>query len=312
MTTNVLWRQYKEFSGCLIRGTASIVPQDPSKHLSCAAWLTAEAEAPSYGFVQSYDGAGISAGLLHNILVAPRDLSQGDLGQLLRRIFDVALPYEQSHDWSTGAGDLKRSLDGRGWALTQDGKFRTQDGKLVSGVALRSWAAPPDGKVPNTGPNWDAASKIAGYFNKLFAWEGSWKIQEDFAIEWLARGNRAAELEVYRTFSGHADLDSFVALPVAAIPSEVHVAMCVYHSFSVNSPAVAGRCLANATQAQGGRVNHVVFSKALIRELGTHGRDVWHDQPGDGNDRYDRTRVALWGRADLFPGGRDLMPRDLA
>jgi hypothetical protein len=304
--TNVLWRQYKEFSGCLIRGTDPIVPQDSSKHLSCAAWLTSEAEAPSYGFVQSYDGPGISAGLLHNILVAPRDLTQGDLGLLVRRLLDV-----MNSDYDYQGRAFNAELASKGWTLAQDGKFRTSDGKLVPGAALRDWVAPPNGHVPQTGPHWGHASEIATVFHNLFSAKSGRKVQEDFAIGWLARGNRAAELEVYRKFSGHQDLDSFVALLASAIPSEVHVAMCVYHSFSVNSPAVAARCLANAKMATLTDMDHVTFSKTLIRELGTHGRDVWHDQPGDGNDRYDRTRVALWSRADLFPGGQQLMPRDL-
>lgn len=307
--TNVLWRKYKDFSGCLIRGTDPIVPQDPSKHLSCAAWLTAEAEGPSYGFVQSYDGAGISAGLLHNVLVYPRDLSQGDLGLLVRRMLDVMGGSEIQ-----GVRAFDAEMEKQGWTLSPDGKFRKPDGKLVSGATLRNWAAPIDGVVPRKGLSWDRAAHVATVFHSLFtAWPGR-KVQEDFAIAWLARGNRAAELAVYRLFAGD-DLDSVVSLPISALPPEIHVAMCVYHSFSVNSPAVAARCLENTRKAMSevarDRLNYVVFAKRLIRELGTHGRDVWHDEPGDGNNRYDRTRVALWGREDLFPGGHDLMPRDL-
>jgi hypothetical protein len=317
-TTNVLWRQYKEFSGCLIRGTDPILPQDPKKHMSCAAWLTAEAEAPSYGFVQSYDGAGISAGLLHNILVFPKDLTQGDLGLLVRRMID-AVNTDMIAVFG-GAQAPEHALDAevrmKGWTLAADGKFRFDaahaPGTLVPGDKLRDWVAPPGGKVPQTGADWEQAAKMATLFHELFKNPAARKIQEDFAISWLAGGNRTAELEVYRKFSGHADLDSFISLPITALPSEVHVAMCVYHSFSVNSPAVAAKCLANAKMATLTDADRVVFAKALIRELGIHGRDVWHDQPGDGNNRYDRTRVALWGRADLFPGGKDLMPRDLA
>lgn len=307
--TNVLWRQYKEFSGCLVRGTDPIVPQDPAKHMSCAAWLTSEAEAPSYGYVQSYDGAGISAGLLHNILVFPRDLTQGDLGQLVRRILNVSAMFQSN---LPAAEWLLHEIESRGWTLSPDGKFRYnasyKPGTLVEGAKLRDWVAPPGGKVPRSGANWEYASKVATCFHELFAWPGSWTIQEDFAVEWLARGNRTAELEVYRHFTGHSDLDSFISLPVAAMPAPVHVAMCVYHSFSVNSPKVAADCLKRAWPNNG---NDEKFAKALIREFGLHGRDVWHDQPGDGNNRYDRTRVALWGREDLFPGGHTLMPRDL-
>ena len=301
--TNVLWRQYKDYAGCLIRGTDPIVPQDPSKHLSCAAWLTAEAEGPSYGFVQSYDGAGISAGLLHNILVFPRDLTPGDLGLLVRRLLDAMDP-DFDHAGAAFEAELKR----KDWTLAQDGKFRmAPGGKLVSGTALRDWAAPPAGRVPRSGADWEQASRVAVLFHNLFTARKGRKIQEDFAIAWLARGNRTAELDVYRTFI--PDLDSPVALPCTAIPDEIHVAMSVYHSFSVNSPAVAAKCLANAVKAP--HRSPAEWAKLLIRELGTHGRDVWHDQPGDGNNRYDRTRVALWGREDLFPGGPDLMPRDL-
>lgn len=303
--TNVLWRQYKDYSGCLIRGVQPIVPQDPSKHLSCAAWLTSEAEGPAYGFVQSYDGAGISAGLLHNVLVLPKDLVPGDLGALVRRLLD-AMP-DTSYDHEAQA--LRVELANKGWVLALDGKFRTLEGKLVSGASLRNWAAPPDGRVPRAGTDWEQAKKVATLFHGLFSAYKGFKVQEDFAIAWLARGNRTAELEVYRAFSGHPDLDSFVSLPTKAIPDAVHIAMSVYHSFSVNSPAVAARCLATAWAAD--HVDPVAFSKALVRELGTHGRDVWHDQPGDGNNRYDRTRVALWGHPDLFPGGQDIMPRDL-
>jgi len=299
--TNVLWRQYKDFSGCLIRGTAPVVPQDPTKHLSCAAWLTSEAEGPSYGYVQSYDGAGISAGLLHNILVFPRDLTQGDLGLLTRRLLD-AMPSRNS--------GFSEELARQGWVLSQDGKFRTKDGKVVSGAALRNWAAPTNGRVPRSGPDWEQAAKVATLFHEMFSARYGWKVQEDFAIEWLARGNRTAELEVYRAFTGQRDLDSFIGLPVSALPPEVHVAMSVYHSFSVNSPKVAAECLARVS-ARTASGSEEVFAKDLVRELGLHGRDAWHDEPGDGSNRYDRTRVALWGRPDLFPGGHEIMPKDL-
>jgi hypothetical protein len=304
--TSVLWRQYKDYSGCLIRGTAPIVPQDPSKHLSCAAWLTAEAEGPSYGYVQSYDGAGISAGLLHNVLVLPKDLVPGDLTVLVRRLLD-AMP----ENYHYAARAFEAELKTKSWTLAPDGKIRLFDGKIVSGGALRNWAAPSDGRVPRVGADWEQAKKIAQLFHDLFVDRNGWKIQEDFAIAWLARGNRAAELEVYRKFSGQPDLDSFVSLPAKAIPDEIHIAMSVYHSFSVNSPKVAAECLARAWVAEASQVDHVRFAKHLVRELGTRGRDAWHDEPGDGSNRYDRTRVALWGRPDLFPGGHDLMPRDL-
>lgn len=307
MAAPVLWREHKGFSGCLVRGVVPIVAHDPAKHLSCAAWLASQVEGPSYGYVQSYDGAGISAGLLHNVLVYPRDMTPGDLGLLVRKLLD-AMPND-----GTGANRaavaFEAEMKTQGWLLPPDGKFRLSSGEPVSGAALRAWAAPPDGRAPRSGPEWDQAVRVALLFHDLFSAAKGWKAQEDFAIGWLSRGNRAAELEVYRTFV-RRDLDSFADLSVLSLPPEVHVAMSVYHSFSVNSPAVAAKCL-ESVKALATRPNHVAFSKALVRELALHGRDVWRDVPGDGRNRYDRTRVAVWRRSDLFPGGSTLMPLDL-
>jgi len=111
---------------------------------------------------------------------------------------------------------------------------------------------------------------------------------------------------VYKHYTGR-DMQTADGLLVSELPPEVHVGMCVYHSFSVNSPNVAARCLAACPLTQ----SPADFAKQLIRELGLHGRDVWHDQPGNGDDRYDRVRSAAWAREDLFPGARELMPLDL-
>jgi hypothetical protein len=295
--TNVLWRKYRDFSGCLVRGVGEVTPQDPSLHLSCAAWLTSKAEGPTYGFVQSYDGAGISAGLLHNILVFPKDLSQGDLGHLVRRMLTEACPDRE--------GRL-RELMPPTWNLSSDGRFRIGD-RLVSGSALRAWAAPPNGRVPQSGSAWESAKEIALFFHELFADPRTYAIQERFAIEWLGRGQRANELSVYQRLVD-SRLSKFDDLRVSQMPGPVHVAMSVYHSFSVNSPATALKCLRAVPASV---TDPTLFAKRLIRELGTHGRDVWHDEPGTGNNRYDRTRVALWSRSDMFPGGTELMPRDL-
>jgi len=204
--TQVLWRQYKQFSGCLIRGTDAIVPQDPTKHLSCAAWLAAEVEAPVYGTVQSYDGAGISAGLLHNILVAPRDLSQGDLGLLVRRMLDTLDTLARAYGY-TSAQPFNAALRSKAWVLSSDGKFRFDGihapGVLVPGDKLRDWVAPPNGVVPQTGTDWTQAADMATIFHSLFVDVNTRKVQEDFAIEWLAKGNRTNEMRVYRTFGGH-------------------------------------------------------------------------------------------------------------
>jgi hypothetical protein len=298
--TSILWRQFKGHSGCLVRGTVPIsAPCAPKVHLSCAAYLTAQVEAPYFGTVQSFDGAGISAGFLHDILVFPADLSQGSLGIVVYKVALAAM---------NAGGVLINELKARGWTLGQDGKFRDAGGALVSGAALRNWVAPPDGKVPQSGPQWDQAARLALAFHNLFSDPAGFAVQEQCAIKWLVSGNRTAETAVYQHYMNQPNLPSADGVEVSAMPPEIHLAMSVYHSFSVNSPKVAADCLARCPLT----LSPSDFAKALIRELGTHGRDVWHDQPGDGDNRYDRTRAAAWGRSDLFPGAADLMPRDLA
>jgi hypothetical protein len=297
--TTVLWRQFKDHSGCLVRGDVPVsAPSDPNLHLSCAVYLTAQVEAPYYGLVQSYDGAGISAGLLHNILVNPGDMSQGSLGKLTRRVVDAI----------GGSAWLALALAEKGWTLAPDGTFKSRTGGTVSGADLRNWVSPPNGVVPKAGADWNRAVKMAGIFHDIFSDPKGFRAQEQYAMEWLAAGNRQMELAVYQKFTGAPTLPSALGLVRGgALPDDIHVAMSVYHSFSVNSPASAAKALA-ATSVD---LAPTDFAKKLIRELGTHCLDKWRDGPGDGDNRYDRTRVALWKREDLFPGGKVLMPQDL-
>jgi len=293
-----VWREFRGYSGCLVAGSLRVLdPRHPSEHFSCAAYLTAQVEAPYYGMVQSYDGAGISAGLLHSILIYPATMEQGELGPVTASLLDALGPSGTS---------LTSLLAAQGWHLDQGGVFRDASGAAVSGQALRNWAAPPDGKVPQSGPEWDQACQVASAFHACFSDPVGFDVQEQQAVKWLlARCGHGVALSAYQHFlpAGKA-LDG---LAVADLPPPVHVAMCVFNSFLVNSPAVALRCLSVTSLNQ----DPSSFAHQLIRRLGTEGRDVWHDQPGDGNDRYDRTRVAAWMRPDLFPGCHDLMPQDL-
>ena len=304
----VLHRTYKTYSGCLVRGVRPFAaPADVELHLDRAVWLAAQLEGPKFGTVQSYDGCGISAGLLHNIAVLPKSLEQGSLFALLRRMIvsTANLP-------SVPLDALVHALAEVGWAVAHDGKLRTSSGVLVSGAAIRNEFAPPNGKVPNkTGADWAKAARWAAIFHEAFADPLTERGQIDYAIEWLAAGNRADELAVYRRFIPQPTLDSAVALRSRRLPPEVDFAMCVYHAFSVNAPAPAATALKSvATETDPRR-----FAKKLIRKLGTSTYGAWKDEPGDGGNRYDKTRLAAQrlGNLDLWPSGmmNELMPRDL-
>jgi len=300
----VLHRVFRDHAGCLVRGTVPITaPSDPTNHMSCAAFLTSRLEAPTFGLVQSYDGAGISGGLLHNIAVMPRSLEQGSLWTLVRRILDdgPATPSRTA---------LVQALADMGWEISVDGKVRDARGQVVGGRVLRNWIAPPEGVVPKTGPNWEQAAKVALLFHNLLADPTSFRAQERYSIEWLCAGNKAAELDVYSKYTRYV-VDSAVGIPVAQLPPAIHTAMCVYHSFSVNGPAPAAQALATAKRRM--TEDPSLFAKFLIRLLGTSDFGKWHDEHGTSppSNRYDSTRIAVGKYPQWFPMGAELMPRDL-
>ncbi len=58
-----------------------LTDEQKKRHIWRGLWLTAMAEGGGkFGAVQSYDGAGISAGLEHKIGVYPRSMKQAQFG----------------------------------------------------------------------------------------------------------------------------------------------------------------------------------------------------------------------------------------
>jgi hypothetical protein len=130
----IQWMRYKSYSGAKIRGTAPVLPPegaDRASHMQRAFYLTAMLESPTWGSVQSYDGAGMSGGPLHNIAVHPhaKGRPQGSLWGLVRDI-----------EKSSGAlvEPLYEWLGEFGWYVASDAKVRQLDtGVLVPGEELR-------------------------------------------------------------------------------------------------------------------------------------------------------------------------------
>ena len=153
-------------------------------------------------------------------------------------------------------------------------------------------------------------------FYNLFSLPVTYAAQSDFASAWLAGSNSSDEHEMYFDFLGQTKLpDSIIAIPAASLPPEIELAMCVYHAFSVNAPGIAKAVLNPIVMSLRGQSNPDAAKTAakLIRSLGTRRYGNWMDDPGDGSNRYDRTRLAVWARPDLWPApmAKSLMPRDL-
>lgn len=311
------WIKYNEWSGVVIRGAVPFVgPPDVSRHMHRAVWLTSQLEGAHWGTVQSYDGAGISAGLLHNVAVLPRSMSQGDLWAQLKMIFDAV---DQAGYVGTRAADkLRERLRDQRWVVREDGVLRHLDtGAAVKAQQIRNEISPPNGQVPRTGPFFDRACHWATLFHDTFSDPANRLAQVEFAVRWLARGQNDLEMQAYRLFTrrtGMSTLDSPVGIPSGALEPAAELALCVYHSFSVNGPAPAATALRAALATQDPKSpDPVKFAKRLIRALGKSTFGRWHDEPGDGSrSRYDRTRKAVWGSQlwalDL---SKALMPRDL-
>lgn len=307
------WYQHNGYSGIMLRGTVPVQMADftplaggkPTMHMDRAVWLTSQCEAPSFGTVQSYDGAAMSGGLLHNVAVLPATVSQGDLFGLIAKIFEYT---EASRMPSVPVSNLRASFQAKGWAVAKDGALRDAAGAKVPGLAIREEFTPHEGQVPQQGPLYDQALRWANLFHDVFSDPRTKRAQIDYAALWMARGKSTLEMSAYQKYV--PALDSPIHLPSASLPASVDLAMCVYHSFSVNAPGPAADCLQRVMDAKVADADK--FASALIRRLGTREFGKWTDKPGDGDDRYDRTRKAVWS-SGLWDTNlaHQLMPQDL-
>lgn len=279
---------YKKWAGISIRGNTKWEPSTVKKtnHLDKATWLTAAAEGGSmFGTVQSYDGAGISAGLEHQIAVLPRTLEQGGLWNQLRKL-DESLPDTNPH-WIA----LKNEFDKVGWVLDTRGVLRHKTtGTPVGGAEIRNEIAPVNGVVPESGPDFEKAVRWAEVFNDLYEDPATFNSQIRETKNGLLSLHKDTESQVYKRYCKIDDAS--VAEVGTNISPELDLAMCFYHSFSVNAPSKARGVL---TEVLGRGLGPVDFAKQLVKALGTNSYANW-------TVRYTRTR-SLAQASGLFDTG---------
>lgn len=300
---DIKWVRYKAFSGLKIKGSEFVARPTSDHHMRRAYWLTAMLEAPYWGSVQSYDGAAMSGGPLHNIAVYPRSMKQGSMFPLLRHL--ELCPAE-------GIGELWDALRDAGWYIARDGKLRDwYTGKIVSGRAIRNEFTPMDGKVPQRGKARTQATKWLMLFHHLLSDAATYEAQQDFAISYMIRTRQAEEQQFY----GDRDLETlrvgdkttkmFLAMPL-------DFAMCVYHAYSVNAPTPAKSVLLKTlNQVSTPFDRPEEFARRLIYNFGKRRYGRWRDTT-DGRNRYDRTRY--WAKkSGLWPDEffEEIMPNNL-
>jgi len=303
--TQVSWRKLKSWSGCKISGKKeyTLVGNDTKDHMKRVLWLTAQVEGGGlFGSVQSYDGCGMSAGLEHCIGLYPKTMTQGSLWKLLREIELYGSCNELNILWDAFKTGPKWYVDPKGVLR------RWNTGQIIPAQEIRNVLSPPGGKVPNGGKDWEEAKRWAMLFHNLFSAENTFKVQINSGITNLINGNKRDEAEGYKKSTG---VEEPSLLEVGKnLSMEMDLAWAIYHSFSVNAPAIARQVLKSSNPD-----DSKDFPSRLIRLLGKKQYGNWTDTKGNGSNRYDRTRIfamrsGLWPQ-ELFVGPTAIMPIDL-
>jgi len=313
MTVNTLSKfdrvTYNKYAGIRAIGSipVSIKAFKTNFHLQRAAYLATSLESPSWGSIQSYDGAGISAGPFHWIAVYPSTLKQGPLFGIISKIRDsLGVIYadkngsphpEKNVNWK----GLSSAFSKIGWYLSPDGVLRDSLGKPIPGDVIRNTFAPVNGLVPQSGQDRASAETWAILFHNLFSDSETYASQITCATQYLVEGQQKLELSTYQTLSKIKVMDSSI-LDDSHLKIDVDLAMCVYHAHSVNAPGIAAECLLFCQS----KLISPNFSKILIQEL-------MRKKYGNWDKRYVRTRLAaqssgLWP-SEMFVGSDAIMPK---
>jgi len=288
-------RTYRHYAGCLIAGTEPVSPPETNLHLERAYYLTAMIEAPLYGAVQSYDGAGMSGGPLHNIAVYPATKGQGSLFTLLRAI-------EYGTQGSDAVQELWKAYAQKEWYVARDGVLRhMRKGTPIPGSMIIDTFTPLGGNVPAAGALWDQAVYWATLHHRVFADPKTFHAQQEFAIDYLVSTQKIKESVFYGNMNPLTLRVGDIADSNTLSYAE-DLAMCLYHSNSVNAPAPA---VSTLTKVLSVHKRGTGFAAALIKELAEHSYGNWET-------RYVRTRAAaimadLWP-LELFRGPTAVMP----
>jgi hypothetical protein len=252
--------------------------------------MTSQLESGKWGTVQSYDGCGISGGPFHWIATSP----SGDPGLLfdLVRVIEVSVS-----DDNPNFAALNEAFKQAGCFLGKDGHLKGTNGVNLSGKQIQNLLAPVDGVVPETGPNRTIADKWALLFHNLFADPATYKAQTEYALSYLVGGYMERERVAYEAmFQSSVETIETIKIPDPSALADpvgflsVDLAMCFYHSASVNAPGIAARCLKEVMFGTLYNNPTLELPKALIHKIGTQNYGKWRDRP-DGEDRYDIFRM---------------------
>lgn len=345
---------FRSYSGPIIYGK-KVEPETHTENHAQRAIIITEGVETGYrvGSIMAADGTAMTAGRGQHILVYPRELAnedfnakddQGGLGQLLYKIEKEAWHHAAKAHGPTPFDDLFNAFNQEGWYLAGDGLFRwLEDGRakvkgrwmdheagdIIHGAVLRDTITPVGGKVPKTGEQWQQARRWALLFHEVFAHQETTQIQFDFEVDHLVdrvslrkygfhpnQRKETVSQVVYgsRGFRGPAPIGK---LKVGKhITEELDLAMCVFHSHTVNAPSIAFRKLKETLEATGFRPMagntqaEIAFARELLKRLAKAKYGRWNEDIEGG--RWDRTRAraresGMWPTR-FFRGQSPIMP----
>lgn len=342
-------KTHKSYSGPIIYGKR-VEPETCTKNHAQRAIIITEGVETGYrvGSIMAADGTAQTAGRGQHIMVYPRELAnedfnakddQGGLGLLLHRIERDAWHHAAKYRGPTPFDDLFNALNQEGWYLSSDGLFRwLEDGRakvkgrwmdheagdIVYGAVLRDTITPVGGKVPKTGEKWQRARRWALLFHAVFADPRTFEVQFNFEVEHLVNRvslrkfafheNRRKET-VSQVVYGGADITKLKA--GRDITEELDLAMCIFHSHTVNAPSIAYRKLRDVLKSTGyeprvhrNSLAEKTLARRLLRALAKAKYGRWNEDIEGG--RWERSRARaresrMWPTR-FFRGQFPIMP----
>ena len=335
----VIHKTHGLYSGPVIYGQKIDPNTNTDFHVRRAVIVTEGVETGyRVGSVMAADGTGMTCGRGQHILVYPRELAnedfdaendQGGLGKLLCEI-EVKAPSQELEV-------LYGALNWEEWYVARDGKLRwlkdmrvmlagrwvdCNAGDVVHGNVLRNAITPVNGKVPKKGERWQKARQWALFFHNVFSNPSSFKVQFDFEVDHLVQRtghrkfafheNRRKETILQVVYGGCDIRGLRVGEPIT---EELDLAMCVFHSHTVNAPSVSFRTLRDVLRVTGyeygsGASAEASFARQLLRALAKVRYGRWNEDIRGG--RWARTRECarksgMWP-ARFFSGQNPIMP----
>lgn len=214
--------KFKNYSGVVLHGTEVVTSWpgiNTSLHLDRCVLLASKLEAPKWGTVQTYDGCGISGGILHHTATFPGKQELGSLWPLLAEV-EKAL-----------GKPLLDGIDLHGGVP----KFHATGVRLTGNVVRELFTGSPQGLTASPIPE-VVAHRIEAVHDALTK-DAAKPAQVAAAKAWLVTMTGRLELP-----AGKSDLP-LGTLRVADFASDSHeLAMVVTRAFAVNNPAAAKTC----------------------------------------------------------------------